>query len=172
MIKQLIQLVMPKQLGFIGLGTALTLGVTGAKVAGSRRRDKDINSAQSAQQNIERKIRAEQGTRARREVLRTSRMQASQAEALALASGGNGSSGATTAQASINADTANNLDTINFQEVGGNQLDIAKQNTANAGKPNGFENFTTAVSPLIVGNEARINNAGSAAADDIANWFE
>ena len=154
----------------IGLGTIMAVGSTVGKVVGSRRRDDDVNAAQVNQQNIERKIRAEQATRERREQIRTARMMSSQAEAASVAQGGS-SSGSASTQAGIQGDFSSNMNDINFGMATGNIMSTAQQNTMNAGKPSTFENFNAAVSPLITGNVASINTAGSVAGGQIADWF-
>ena len=144
----------------MAIGTILAVGSTIGKVIGSRRRDDDINQAQLDQQNVEKKIRAEQGVRERTRQIRQAKVASSQAEANAVAQGG-GSSGGANQQAGVASDLAYNLDMINFNTATGNVMSESKQNTMNAGRPSLFENINEAMSPLILGNVAGVNKVGS-----------
>ena len=159
MIKQLLQLVMPKQLSIIGFGTAMALGGTAMSIAGSIGKDKKIAEAQEKQNILEKGIQKEQGVRERLRQQRTARINASQAEAAQVAGGG--SSGANTAQATIQSDLAFNLNQGAFNTATGNAISAAKQNTMNAGQPSTLDNINSAVSPLIMGNVAALNTFGS-----------
>ncbi|RKX65861.1 MAG: hypothetical protein DRP42_04140 [Tenericutes bacterium] len=146
------------------IGTGLAIGSAVGKVVGSKRREDETNQAQVNQQNIERKIRAEQATRERREQIRSARMLSANAEAASVAQGGP-SSGSANTKAGIQGDFSSNMADINFGMATGNIMSTAQQDTMNAGRPSTFENFNAAMSPLIMGNVADINSATK-------SWFE
>jgi len=148
---------MPKSLGIVG--TSLAIGSAIGSVVSSRRKDKKVNQAQVNQQNVERKIRAEQATRERRNQYRQARIASANAEAVATATGASDSSGASGAQAGIVSDLNMNLSDINFAQASSNALSSARQDTMNAGMPTALDSLNTAVQPLIFGNVASINKA-------------
>jgi len=146
---------MPKQLGIVG--TALAVGSGFLRAGSSKRRADEVNDAQQKQNRMEKQIRDEQAVRERRRQVRTSRIAASQSEAMGLATGSSQSSGATTAQSAISGDYAENIGSINTGLAEGNLNYLAATETLNAGQPTFFETFNEVISPSINNNVANIN---------------
>ncbi len=149
MIKQLVNLVMPKQLGAIGTIAALSALSTGVKVFGSKRREDEINEAQQKKEASDRIIRAEQAGRIRRRQIKQGQIANSQIEAAALAGGSPGSSGQTNATSAVQSNVATNISDLNTGLATGNINASLNANISNAGKKTDFEIFNDIASPAL-----------------------
>lgn len=142
MINQLVQLVMPKQLGF--LGAALAIGSTALSFIESKKQEREINDAQNRSRASSRLIRQEQAGRARRAQIRDSQVAQAQSEATAVAGGNAPSSGSVNAVSGVQSSTAENLGNINTGLATGNINAILSEQVKNAGRPSDFALFNNA----------------------------
>jgi hypothetical protein len=147
----------------LGMGQALGLASSGAKILGSRRREKKANQAQAKAQAADRAIRDEQAGRARRTQARNAVVQAANVEAGALASGTTGGSGEATATSGIQSNLAANLGNLNTSIAAGELQADVQTDINNAGLKTSFETVNDFANPLILNNMDGISNAFNAA---------
>jgi len=158
MIKQLVQLVMPKQLGIVG--TALAVGSTALKLIGSRKREDEINEAQQRKEASDRIVRREQAGRIRRSQVKQGQQAIAQAEASKVAGGGGPSSGASNAVAQVQGNVATNLGNLNTDLATGDLNASLNANIQNAGRKGDFEIFNDIINPgLQLGLSNEISKA-------------
>jgi len=152
MIKQLIQLIMPKKLSvtpFAAFAVAsFVFGVTENK-----RRERKVETAQSQQRDIETGVREEQAVRERRKQSRLFNIQQAQAEAAQLSQSGEVAGGRSGGVgASISNNLGRNLSSINFALDTGSSLSAARSGVLNAGSPSTLGLVNTQLQPLLFGN--------------------
>ncbi len=141
MIKQLVNLVMPKPLTF--LATALALGSTAYSIFDSGQREDEINDAQNKKSASDRLIRQEQAGRARRKQIRDAQVAQAQSENVANSSGNAATSGAINAVSAVQTSTADNLGEINTGLATGNINAVLTDQIKNAGRPSDFSLFNS-----------------------------
>ena len=152
MIKQLVQLVMPKALSITSFAAfAVASFIFG--VTESKRQERKIVRAQDEQRDVETGIREEQAVRERRKQARLANIQQAQAESIQLSQSGQvagGDSGGV--GASISGNLGRNLDAINFSLASGSSISAARTGVANAGRPSTFGLVNQQVQPLLFSN--------------------
>jgi hypothetical protein len=158
MIKLIMQLVLPKQLSF--LGTALAIGTTAYSIYDADRREDEMAGANAALTKAERAVRNEQAVRERKKQQRTANILSSQAQAIQLATGSGIGSDTNIAgvQADISANLDSNLAAMNASIGGANMISTARTNVANAGRPSLFSTINTTLQPAIFSNIDKMNN--------------
>ena len=152
MIKQLVQLVMPKQLGF-GFGAAFAIGSFAFNVLEGKKRRSDVIEAQDIQTETERAVRAEQAGRGRRKQIRQSNILQAQAEAIQFSQAGQVAGGTSGGVSSaIQANLGRNLSSINFAQASGSALSRARSDVLNAGRPSTLGLVNQQLQPLLFSN--------------------
>ena len=147
MIGQLVNLVMPKQLGF--LGAVLAVASTAYGIHDSQKREGEINDAQRRKEASDRIIRAEQAGRLRRKQVKQGQIAMANAEATAEATGGSQGSGVASSMAGVQADVSTNIANINTGLATGKVNAVLNQDISNAGRPSDFALFNQAISPML-----------------------
>lgn len=158
MIKQLVELVMPKQLNWIGAAIAIGSAVYGAVDANKRAGEQD--EANAALSVAEKAARNEQAVRERRKQVRTAHTLGAQATAIQLASGSGVSSDTNVAgaQADISANLDSNLAAMNASIGAANSISTARTNVLNAGRPSNFSVLNQSLQPALFSNIDNINS--------------
>lgn len=160
MIKQLVRLVMPKQLSFFG--TALAVGSAALSLKGNSDKRKKQNEAISERKRVDQAVRKEQNTRSRINLMRNARIAGSQVEAQNLAGGGTGdSSGSINALNQIRATTDTGFGNLNTANSTAELIANAKQKSIEAGQDSDITAINKAVQPLIMNNVGSLNDFGS-----------
>lgn len=156
MIKQLVQLVMPKQLSVIGAAFAIGSFIYG--VAENKKRERDIAGAQEAQAQTDSAIRGEQAGRERRGQVRKANILRAQSEAVQFSQSGQaGDSGGV--GSAISANLNRNFGAVNFALGSGAASSSARSNVLNAGRQSTFGIINQQAQPLIFGNIDKIDTA-------------